>query len=367
MENLQNVARGNAKNTEDFYVEIKDGHGNPIRQLNFDNPNVCQRSGLIELIPMKERKGFENRVGFRRVTDRETKASIGIPERINYQTKEWEYRLITLIGRRVYDLTNDSDAKEWACIKYSPYLEGSPNQDRNAAPIYKVYDKEKIAIENVQRTRTKRRAEQIADQLQGEDLNDMMRACGMGITGMSEVMKLNAITQFAESEPETFLKHWESPTRKEAFLLKQAVDFDIVQSDLSVGFVYRTTHLGLNEQEAVSYLKAHPNISTALDTLIMQKKSETTKSNTVKVVQNSSTKDAEIQAANDEIAKLKAELKAQANKTIAVESNSKEDGESPNPTFDTLKARAKELGVKGWHLMKEDKLEKAIQEAEAKK
>lgn len=366
MENVQEVARGNKKNTTDFYIEVKDGYGNIERQLNFDNPKVCPRRGLIELIPLKERRGFDNRVMFRRKLDKETGTWIGIPTHIDPKEKVFNYRLITIVGRRTFDLSNDNDAKEWACIRYSPYLEGSPNQDRNSPPIYKVYDKEQQAQETLTKTKFKRKASVVADGLNGQDLDDMMRACGLGIIGLSETMKQAAIIQFAEQEPETFLKHWESPTRQEAFVLKQAVDFDIVQQDMNIGFVYRNLLLGLNEQEAVGYLKNHPNVSTAIETLVLQKKEESARSNKV-VDFKAQVTDADLQAANDRIRLLEAQIEAQAKKSIEVSVGKSLDGDSPDPELDTLKARAKELKIKGWHLItNKEKLEKLIQKAESK-
>ena len=274
--------------------------------------------------------------------------------------------MITVIGRRIYDLSNEKDRKEWMCIKYSPYLQGSPNQDRNGAPLFKVYDKEKQAVENLQKTRLKRKAAVVADGLEGEDLNDMLRACGIGIAGLSEIMKLNAITQFADESPDVFLKHWESPLRQEAFILKQAIDFDLVQNDPNIGFVYRTLQLGLTEQEAVLYLRNHPPVSTAIQTLVMQKKEETQKSNSV-VAKSKTTGNDALDAANKEIEELKAALKQQANKSIEeVTGKSLEDG-VPDLELETLRAEAKDLKIQSWHLMKDKtKLEEAIKLAKSK-
>lgn len=352
--------------TQGFYITIKDGNGSNERVINFDSEELCPRKGLIEVIPLKERKGFENNVKFRRLKDRATQCWIGIPEGIDDTTKKITYQLITVIGRRVYDLSNEKDRKEWICIKYSPYLQGSPNQDRNGPPVFKVYDKEKQAIENLQKTRLKRQAAVVADGLVGEDLEDMLRACGIGIIGLSESMKQYAIIQFAEESPDVFLKHWESPMRQEAFILKQALEFDLVQNDANIGFIYRTLHLGLTEQEAVIYLKNHPNISTALDTLILQKKEETNKSNSVTdaPVQSNNTA---LEAANKEIEALRAALKKQTDKTIEVEAGKSLDGDAPDTELETLKAIAKDLKIKGWHLVKnKEELQKKINEAQAK-
>lgn len=366
MENEVAIARG--KDTTSFYVEARDGHGNIERQLNFENPKVCPRKGLIELIPLKERKGFDNRVMFRRVLDKESRTWVGIPTQIDPLTKNFIYTLITVIGRRIYDLSNDKDAREWACIKHSPYLEGSPNQDRNTPPIYKVYDKEKQAIENLEKTKFKRKAAVVADGLNGSDLDDMLRTCGIGVVGMSEIMKQYAIIQFAEEHPETFLKHWDSPTRREGFILKQAVELDLVQNDPNIGFIYRTLSLGLNEQEAVTYLKDHQQISTALDSLIMQKKEDTLKSNVVAEAPTSNNASIALQEANDKIRALEAMIEKQSNKAIEAEAGVSLEGNAPNPNLDTLKAQAKALGIKGWHLAKDKyELQRKINEAEAKK
>ena len=363
---MEEVAIARGKDTTSFFVEARDGNGNEVRQLNFNNPKVCPRQGLIELIPLKERKGFDNRVQFRRVTDKATQTNVGIPERVDPKTKEFVYRLITIVGRRIYDLSNENDAKEWACIKNSPYLEGSPNQDRNGPPIYKVYDKEKQAVDNLTKIKLKRKAGIVADGLNGSDLNDMLRACGIGTQGMSETIKQSAIVQFAEDSPEEFLKHWESPTRREAFILKQAVDAGIVQSNMEVGFIYKTIELGLTEQMAVQYLKDHSNISTAIDTLITLSKEETLKSNRVLETPRLNNDNAALQEANDRIRALEAMIEKGAKKDIEAESGKSLEGAEANPNLATLKAQAKALGVKGWHLMKEDKLEEAIRKAEAK-
>ena len=60
MENDVLSARGTQKDTTSFYVEQKDGYGNIERQLNFDNPKVCPRKGLIELIGIEKVEYLEN-------------------------------------------------------------------------------------------------------------------------------------------------------------------------------------------------------------------------------------------------------------------------------------------------------------------
>lgn len=343
------------KNTTDFYVIVKDGHGNDERQLNFDNPQVCPRKGMVELVPLKERKTFDNRVSFRRFVDRSTKCNVGIPERIDPKTKEFVYKQITIIGRRMYDLTNENDAKEWACIKLSSYLQGSPNQSVGNAPIYKVYDKEKQASETITKADDMVRAIQVAQTLQGANLTDMLNVCGVDSKGMSETMKQSAILNFAMREPVKFLGHWESPERKENFLLKRALALDIIQMDHTLGtFSYNGLQLGPTEPAAVDYLKQNQNVSIAVSTLVKQKEQDTEKAAEIPKAANN----ADLLA---EIAELKKRL-AEAPKQVIV-NQMKEDGLDIDHEHQALLTEAKALKIKGAHLFDKDKLIKKIAEA----
>lgn len=365
MENVQEIARGET-DTKSFFKVLKDGNGVEIKVINLDNPNVCKRQGLVEVVPLRERKNSNNvviypsRATFKRFIDRETKCSVGIIEGIDPKTKEFKYKSIAIEGRRIYDLSDINDAQELACIKISPYLEGSPNQDRSSPPMFKIYDKEKQAHENLAKVKNRRKAEHAADSLTGDLLDDMLKACGIGVIGMSEVSKQYAIIKYAEDHADIFLKHFESPTRAEAFLLKQAVEHDIVQNNTDVGFIYRTTVLGLNEQIAIEYLVGHPNISAAIQTLVDMKKDETAKSNKVEKVIDT---DAELQSAKDEVAKLRAELAKSVNKNAEAELGHSLDTDQE---YEDLKLRAKNLKIKSWHTKSKENLKKEVEEAEAK-
>ncbi len=365
MENVQEVARG-PENTKDFFKVLKDGNGVEIKVINLDNPAVCKRQGLVEVVPLRERKNsngvviYPSRATFKRFIDRETKCSVGIIEGIDPKTKEFKYKSIAIEGRRIYDLSDINDAQELACIKVSPYLEGSPNQDRSSPPMFKIYDKEKQAHENLAKVKTRRKAEHAADGLTGDLLDDMLKACGIGTIGMSEVSKQYAIIKYAEDHPTEFLKHFESPTRAEAFLLKQAIEFDVVKQNPDVGFLYRTTVLGLNEQFAIEYLVGNPNISTAIQALVDMKKDETLKSNKVETVADP---EAELKSAQDEVARLKAQLAKQVNANAEAELGHSLDLDQE---FEDLKVRAKDLKIKSWHVKGKDVLKKEVEELEAK-
>jgi hypothetical protein len=226
--------------------------------------------------------------------------------------------------------------------------------------MFKIYDKEKQAHDNLAKVKTRRKAEHAADSLTGDLLDDMLKACGIGTIGMSEVSKQYAIIKYAEDHADVFLKHFESPTRAEAFLLKQALEFDVIQNNTDVGFIYRTTVLGLNEQIAIEYLVGHPNISAAIQTLVDMKKDETTKSNKVETVIDT---DAELKSAKDEVAKLRAELAKSMNKNAEAELGHSLDTDQE---YENLKLRAKDLKIKSWHTKSKENLKKEVEELESK-
>ncbi len=188
----------------------------------------------------------------------------------------------------------------------------------------------------------------------------MLKSRGIPVIGLSEISKQYALINDAENHPAEFLKQFHSPSRAEAFLLKQALEYDVVQNNTDVGFIYRTTPLGLNEQIAIEYLVCHPNISTAIQTLVDMKKDETLKSNKVETTTDT---DAELKSAKDEVAKLRAELAKSVNKNADAELGHSLDLDQE---FEDLKVRAKDLKIKSWHVKGKDVLKKEVEELEAK-
>lgn len=365
MTEVKNVLdNAGGKSTQPYYVEVKDGNGFPTLHLNFDNPAICPRKGLIVLEPMKPTKRHNSKMSMRAFTDKSsgTPVRAGIPIRIDKESGEYIYQQIQVVDREVLDLSIIGDAKKWAVIRLCPFLEGSPNLG-TGVPVYKVYDEEKIAQRKLSERSVKRKATTIAEGLYGRELTDMARACGISLIGRSETSLQVAVIDYAEDKPKEFMNLWDSPSRQENFIFKQALEMGIVNQD-TAGFLYRTQFLGHTESEVVEYLRSHPNVSIAISAMTKEMESDTVKALSNKEAPKvGDDKDVLLNEKDAEIAALRKLL--QANTSKVVEDSLKEDG--PPSQYDTLLADAKRLKIKGSHLMSEENLKKAVDLAQTQK
>jgi hypothetical protein len=351
--------RGSDVAEQPIYKTIKDGYGNEIRVLNFDNPNVCRRTGIIELIPKRTSSRHQNRVSFRAVRDYRNNVVIGIPERIDPKTKEWVFQKITLVDSETLDLSLEQDAKKWAVIKNSHFLEGSPNA--KGRPAYYVRDKELDAQKYLAKRKVKRDATTIAEGLIGEQLIDMARNLGIGVEQNSVTTLQMAVIQKAEDKPEVFMEIWDSPTRKELTLLKKALSLGIIVHEPLTGITYNSIPLGPNEPMAVMFLKENVTIYAAIDLLCQKKEDESVKAmkaSASPVITNSD--DAKMASLMAELAEAK-----KLNEMLSKKALEKELGEiGKDEEYEDLLKEAKALGIKGAHLLKtKEALQKKIEEA----
>jgi hypothetical protein len=357
------TARGGSGQAK--YVITKDGFGNEVRHLNFDNEEVCKREGIIQLVPLKTTSRHQNNVGFRSIWDRKNQAMIGIPLHIDEQSKKWVYQKINLIDSETFDLSNREDAMKWAVVQHCQFLEGSPNlKDK---PIYKVVDKEREAALRLAKRSIKRNAERIAEGLFGAQLFDMARSIGISPEQNSITTLSDAVITFAETNSVKFMEIWDSPTRKELFIIKRAIAVGIIEQDPMNGFMYGGISLGATEPIAVQFLRDNQNISNAIDSLTAAKEQSSEKS------MKRDTESAKIEDAKDAvIAKLQAEMAAlkeyneKISKKELTDMLSKDVVKTINdPEHEELINEAKALGIKGYALMKKETLAAKVKEAKS--
>lgn len=340
------------------YKLIPDGTGTNYKIINFDNPDICVRTGIIELIPLRMSSRHENKVGFRIVTDKRTGIIFGIPTGINPETKKLEFYKINLNDYEVLDLTVPLDAFKWVVIKNSFFLEGSPNMKGKAR--YKVRDVEKQANQYLAGRAQKRKAVDIAEGLQGDLLIDMGRMLGIPIENNSMSTLQAAVIQRSEDNSKEFMGIWDSPTRKELTVLKKAIASGIVSFDIQTGYFYQGAPLGQNESLAVDYLKDYPQVLQAIDVLCRKQEADTNKSMNFTQTERPilDDKDARIARLEAELAAKDSIMKNLASEKIIEHATSQVDSE-----MGELLAEAKRLNIRGAHLIKDkEKLRSKIAE-----
>jgi len=351
------------------YVIARDGNGNEIRHLNFDNPEVCPREGIIRLEPLRKwdegMARHKANLSFTITRDRKDNLIVGIPQEINPDTRKWEYQRIRVKGPQTFDLSIKSQAEMWACIKLSPFIEGSPNlQDK---PLYKVVDSQKQAQSFMQGLLVKRKAEDISIGLKGDQLTDMARALGISPEQNTAITLQAAVIQAAQKDGEKFMRIWDSPTRKYLFIIKKAVLFGIVDIDVLNGYMYRGVPIGATEQLATQWLAENVGTANAIDVQCQDK--ETPETKYIQSLGSSNIgdeKDAQLAALKAENDRKDALIKQLSAKALKDDTGHTEGEFFVDEELQGLRDEMKALKI-GGHNMIKDKEKARAKIAEAKK
>jgi hypothetical protein len=332
------------------YKLFKDGNGVEYKIVNFENPEICPREGIVQLHPLRLTTRHENRVGFKQVIDRRTGIIYGIPTGINAKTKELEFMKINLRDSETLDLTNPVDAMKWTVIRNSFFVEGSPNLTGKAK--YKVFDVERNAINYLNNRAQKRKAVDIAEGLTGEQLVDMARNLGIPPENNSIPTMHMEVIKKSEDNPKLFMEIWDSPTRVQLTILKRALSVGVVTFDPAIGYNYNGAPLGQNEAMAVEYLREYPSTCQAIDILSKKQEDDGVKAMATAVERPVlDDKDARI-------AKLEAELAAR--EAILNDLSAVKIVEDSSIHQKYLE-EGKRLGIKGVHMIKSlDKLKEKV-------
>lgn len=333
--------------------------------LGHNSPYV-QRTGVVEIEPLRTNKGVggvskhDNYIPIKRYRDKKTKLLWGIPLGYNSQKKDIDHQLIAIEGKMMFDLSIEEDAIKFAIIKNSPFIEGSPNAD--GRPVYKIKDKEVEASNDIDKRTLRRKAEDIVESLREEGLFEMARNLGINVEANKSITRLtNELYRVIDLNPRNFLDIYNNPQRVYISLFHKAVSLGIIIENRANGtFMFRAIPLGYSKDAAIKHLVDNNNTATAVKLNIDEIESGTLSSMGF-TKQTTGVVDEEKEAMKKELEQLRA-LKA---KQADLETKGSADVES-NSELETLKLKAKELGVKGWQFAKDvDALKKKIEEAEA--
>jgi hypothetical protein len=355
------------------YIIVKDGNGAETKIVNLANEKYCPRKGFIEIEAMRKSNKHENVKMIRKIRDKKTNLFYGIPTGINTETKELQFKAIWIDNKMLFDLSIPDQAMACAIILNSQYIEGSPNQQGRS--LWKVIDKEVLAHKEINKRTLRRQAEVIIESLSGSALEEAAINLGINVDANRSVfMMTNEIYRVMELDPKKFIELHNNPEREYISVFNKAVAKGFIINDVVTGnYIYGNIPLGHNKEMAIKFLVDNTGMATTLNAKCDMQDAESRKSMEVQqdTVQSQS-KEAEMQK---KIMELEAELAKNkpveefkspfASMESAVSEETKKDSAE---VMADLKARAKELGIKGFALphMTEAKLVAAIEEAESK-
>lgn len=355
------------------YIIVKDGNGAETKIVNLANEKYCPRKGFIEIEAMRKSNKHENVKMIRKIRDKKTNLFYGIPTGINSETKELQFKAIWIDNKMLFDLSIPDQAMACAIILNSQYIEGSPNQQGRS--LWKVIDKEVIAHKEINKRTLRRQAEVIIESLSGSALEEAAINLGINVDANRSVfMMTNEIYRVMELDPKKFIELHNNPEREYISVFNKAVAKGFIVNDVLTGnYIYGNIPLGHNKEMAIKFLVDNTGMATTLNAKCDMQDAESRKSMEIKQESaQSQSKEAEMQK---KIMELEAELAKNkkveefkdpfASMESAVSEETKKDSAE---VMADLKARAKELGIKGFALphMTEAKLVAAIEEAESK-
>ncbi len=366
---LQNVSETLREGID--YVVVKDGNGAETKIQNLANPNICLRKGFIEIECMKRSNKHENVKMVRRVRDKKTNLYIGVPSGVNSETKELMWKAFWIDDKMSFDLSIPDQAIAWHVIKNSQYVQGSPNQQGKS--VWRVIDKEVIAHDAIIKRSLRKKAEDIIESLKGNKLTECAILLGVNVDANQSVFTMtNEIYRKMEEDPKKFIDLYNDPKREYISVFKRGVAKGKIILDNATGtFIYGNMPMGHNEEMAIQFLINNTGIASTISMKCDQEEAESkTAMEAVSIAPTSTSREAdlllEIERLKAENAKGKVEepFKAPFEEMVSADF----DKEDAKERLDKLKAKAKELGIKGFALphMTEAKLVAAIEEAESK-
>jgi len=246
------------KNTTSDFIEYEDKHGFKTKVVNFDNPKMCPRKGVIDVQAIRITNRHENRKSFSITKDHQTGIFYGIPTGIDPKSGELKFQRVILYNSLQLNLSNPLDAKLWTVIRYSEFLEGSPNARGKAE--YKVFDREKEAEIVIVENKSKRKAALIIDNMQPLEMYDMARNCGLSVENDSPALVQSLLYKKSENNPKEFLEIYDNVNRPILTVFKRGLVTGLIRFDVNRGYIWKESlPLGGNDSAVVKYL--HSNIS----------------------------------------------------------------------------------------------------------
>lgn len=344
------------------YIVVKDGNGYDWKLVNLNNQKYCKREGIIEIEAMRKSNKQDNNKMFRCITDKKTGLIWGIPTGISKETKDLQFKAFWIENSMTFDLSIPQQATAWAVISNSPYIEGSPNQ--HGKSIYKVIDKERSAALEMDKRSMKNKASAIIETLKGDALIEMALNLGVNVDANRSIFMLtNEVYRMMEENPKQFLEIYNNPNREYVTIFNKAYAKGFITHDIvSNTFMYGGLPMGHNKESAVKYLVDNTSTAVAINAKCRQKDSESLVSMGIKEVKSSESEEAKlrkkIMELESKLAESKKDEPVEEFKTpFAVVTDEEEELES-------LRARAKELKIKGAHLATKETLVKKIAELE---
>jgi hypothetical protein len=382
IQTLAPVKKTNNKGQEEIiepFLIIRSANGIETKICNFEHPGICKRTGKIEIRAIKKHKTKQPNFMFKTYKDSTTDIRFGIPAGTdNNGNIIWQN--IALPEMRLYDLTDVNDAKEWAVVRNSHFLKGSPRQF--GEPKFEIIDHEEQAQKNIKKLKDSRRASEIIDNIAGSEMIDFARIMGIDTESNSQNIVLGMLAEKAHKSPRYFLEKYDDSNRKILAVIHRCLATGEVVYNTMDGYKTKSGFpLGTTESSIVSHFLKPENHSMFISLDVSSKKLD----KHFKLKEGENYEEVEmperfVVGEDPEKAALKELVEKQGQQLSEVTANmakmmemfmakGQEPIESEPKTENTsdkeysdIRLEAREMGIKAWHNKKEEDLLREMKE-----
>lgn len=229
-------------------------------------------------------RGTNAHYGFSTYVD--TVGALGVPGApvfISYQKDKKGEQIpyhfsVSIRDRAIKVEKNKVDANGTSVVEFlrnHPECKDSPNGDYIIDPVsgqeiqtnmfFKEMNEEADAQAAIKAKDFRRKAENIAAELDLEDVVDINAICGIFKKG--ELLSRHAIMELAGNRPDVFMDAYENPQRKALALIRKGVEKQVLKIN-GAAVVWNKTTLGIDEIDAATSLQKDSKLMNALEQAI---------------------------------------------------------------------------------------------------
>ena len=338
---------------ESLYREI-DVNGTKVKVVDFSK---FPKEGTIEFRAIERR---HNSTQFNGTKDPKHEVWYAIPEGRD-QDGNIRFRKIMISGNRQLNLEIPSEQMEAVCLAYSNFVIGSPLHTTADRPTHKIYDRLQAAKQSTVKMKKALAAKNQVLSIEGNIplLSDFARILGITPEGVDPEIVLDLIMKKADEAPDEVSNKFRNVNRRIEETIKRAVSYSIIKYTPATGYRYFDYFLGANESEVEATLLKNKELFATIDKESLAGAGY---------------------SREDIIGVAPAEKQVKPIKVAEYETPAHSTGASMPPVmegvstrpprykvddaFMELKAKAKELKIKGYQFMNAETLRMRIKQAE---
>ena len=225
---------------------------------------------IVSVIPIKSIKNDnrDKRISFRSYMDRQRVDTYGIPTGFRKNEGLYVFAKLVVDGSHMYNLANINEAKEFAIVSNSPYIEDSPNRVMHIPVQFKVYDPEKEANKNVNTFALVVKYGQALTNLPKDDFMDLcLIILGNGALTQSHTINMNMMLERLQKSPFEIGKKIDNRKQSEVeAIFTRAFAMNMIRLDTTLGYITENgAALGMNKQSAMTKLSQLPEVMRVMD------------------------------------------------------------------------------------------------------